>query len=235
MNHPMNAQKWLLVIVLLGLGANIVFLYVLLFRMRNDVQQAVVQLRQQTASSTAVVENKDLSPDAELTPATSSTSAVCPSACLAQISELRQLFSSITPGNTSNNSSSLTNVSSEPLAKEFSVQFGTGKSQAKDWEDIAGLNAYINSSNYQRIKSVQFEASLRIPTANGTVYARLFNKTDGHPVWNSDVSSETNVSALKQSAAVTLDAGNKLYQVQMKTTLGYESIIDSARIKIILE
>lgn len=158
----------------------------------------------------------------------------CPEACLAAIA-------AVTPVVIREIEKAPQTLLNNPIApasnaaKEYQVNFGSGRTFAFDWEDIPGLNAYIDTTNYPNIKSVRFEGSLRIPTANGRMYARLFNKTDKHPVWFSEITTENNLSTLLQSEEITLDGGNKLYQVQMKSTLKAESLIDSARIKIILK
>lgn len=119
--------------------------------------------------------------------------------------------------------------------KIFYLPLGTGSIKNQDWTDVAGLTAYIDPANYGKVKTVIFEASLRIPTANGRIYARLYNKNDGYPVWFSDISSEGPTSTLIQSPPITFDPGNKLYQVQAKTTMGFESFVDFARVKFITE
>ena len=128
-----------------------------------------------------------------------------------------------------------TTPSSTNGAKEYYVTLGSEQTLSDEWEDIAGTSVYIDSTKYGKIKTVTFEPSIRIPTANGVMYARLFNDTDKHPVWFSEVSMEGNTSKLVLSSPITLDPGNKLYKVQMKTTLKYLTILDSARVHIITE
>ena len=73
---------------------------------------------------------------------------------------------------------------------------------------------------------------MRIPTGNEVAYARLFNVTDKHPVWFSEVSLEGGTPQLLISQPVAFDSGRKLYQVQMKTSLKYTAILDQARLHI---
>lgn len=120
-------------------------------------------------------------------------------------------------------------------AKEYYVTFGSGQTLSDQYEDVAGLQAYIDSTKYGKIKKAVFEVTMRIPTANGRMYVQLFNATDQHPVWFSEVSSEGTVSQLIASSPITLDSGNKLYKVQAKTSLRYASLIDQARVHIITE
>ncbi len=117
-------------------------------------------------------------------------------------------------------------------AKEFFVPLGGGSSTATEWEDIPSSQAYIDSSAYGKIKTVTLEVSLYTPTGNQTAYARLYNVTDKHPVWNSDVSIEGGTPQLRISSPITLDPGIKLYQVQMKTQLGSRTNLESARVHI---
>lgn len=119
--------------------------------------------------------------------------------------------------------------------REYYVPFGSGETKSDQYEDVPGLAVNIDSLKYGRIKKATFEASLRIPTGNGKVYVQLFNATDKHPVWFSEVSSEGSVSNLLISSPITLDTGEKLYKVQMKTTLKYQSIVDQSRVHIIAE
>ncbi|MBI5122836.1 hypothetical protein HZA75_03170 [Candidatus Roizmanbacteria bacterium] len=118
--------------------------------------------------------------------------------------------------------------------KEFYIPFGSGSTSSTDWQNVSGLQAYVDTGNYNSIKTVTFEASVHVPTGNETVNIRLFNVTDGHPVWYSDVffNGGTN-SQLLISQPITLDPGNKLYQVQMKAQLTFPAILDQARLHIL--
>jgi hypothetical protein len=160
----------------------------------------------------------------------------CPGACLTKIRELvatsaasiTAISTSMTPAPTPKPAKAATN----PVT-EFFIPFGSGSGESTDWQDVPGLLAAIDTANYATNRTVTFEASLRIPTGNQIVYARLFNVTDKHPVWFSDVSVEGGIANLVVSPAITLDAGNKTYQVQLKTSLGFLSYVDQARLRIV--
>ncbi|OGG11843.1 hypothetical protein A2Z00_01540 [Candidatus Gottesmanbacteria bacterium RBG_13_45_10] len=157
---------------------------------------------------------------------------LCPQSCLAAIAQATA-SSQIKPL-TGTPSSAPVPSPQQAVArvKEFFIPLGSGSSTSDEWADIPGLQASIETRNYPSIKTVTFEASIRIPTGNEIAYVRLYNKTDGHPVWFSDVSLEGGTGALVTSQAITLDSGNKLYQVQMKTTLKYEAFVDQTRLHI---
>lgn len=118
--------------------------------------------------------------------------------------------------------------------KDYFIPFGSGQSSASDWQNVTGLQAYIDSNNYPNIKSVVFEASVHIPTGNQSASVRLFNATDQHPVWFSEVSLSGGDPKFLISQPITFDSGNKLYQVQMKTQLQFPAVLDQARIHVTL-
>lgn len=169
----------------------------------------------------------------------SSSSASCPNSCLLQINQatasmkLNQLtYNADNKSVMPTNQPAPTLTQSALSVKEFFVPFGSGSSSADDWADVYGLQAYIDGSQYGQIKKATFEASVHIPTGNETAYVRLFNVTDKHPVWFSEVSIEGGTPKLLVSKSITLDSGNKLYQIQMKTSLKYPAILDQARVHI---
>jgi hypothetical protein len=136
----------------------------------------------------------------------------CPSSCLAAINKLG---------------------SGGSVAKEYFVPMGTGTNATNDWADVVGASATVDTAQYPRIKKVVFEATLAVPTGNEVAYVRLFNQTDGHPVWFSELSMNTAGPILLISQPITLDKGSKLYQIQMKTQLQYPANLTQGRIHIV--
>lgn len=118
--------------------------------------------------------------------------------------------------------------------KEAYIPLGTGENTTTDWADIKGAAAYVNTGAYGTMKKVTFEASIGVPSGNQTAYVRLYNATDKHPVWYSEMSMAGAGPELLISTPVTLDSGNKLYQVQMKSQLGAAANLLQARMHILL-
>lgn len=123
--------------------------------------------------------------------------------------------------------------STQTNIKEYFIPFGSGTSSSGDWTDAEGLLASIDFSNYSNIKEIRFEASTSIPTGNQTVWIRIYNKTDNHPVWNSDVSFN-GTGGYSVSLPIVHDSGLKTYQVQAKTQLKFPVNITQSRLHIIL-
>lgn len=142
-----------------------------------------------------------------------STASACPSACITKINQMA--------GKT---------VSSS--AKEYYVPLGSGTNVTDDWTDVVGASATIDTASYGRIKQVTFEATVTVPSGAQKVWVRLFNATDKHPVWYSEVSTDSSGPILLASPAITLDKGNKVYQVQMKTQLKNLTNLVQSRVRI---
>jgi hypothetical protein len=164
----------------------------------------------------------------------------CPAGCLSEIAQIakdatRSVSLSVitsTPISRSAPTAIPTPQIQVSLVKEFFVPFGIGSNSSDDWQDVAGLSVTIDPQNYGSIKTVVFEATVRIPTGNETAYVRLYNITDKHPVWFSDVSLDGGSAKLLVSKPITLDSGNKTYQVQMKTSLKSPAFLDQSRLHI---
>ncbi|MDP1721736.1 MAG: hypothetical protein Q8L37_00850 [Candidatus Gottesmanbacteria bacterium] len=152
----------------------------------------------------------------------------CSSFCETQISALRERIDALPTTNSEQRSPPQTSGS----VKEYYISFGSGMTQSNVWQDIPGVEAIIDTANYPAIKSVTFEVYLKIPTANGQVYAKLYNVTDKHDVWFSEVSSEGPVLT-KKEAAITLESGARTYRVMGLSTLKYDTNIQNARIRIV--
>ena len=162
----------------------------------------------------------------------------CPASCLSEIKNATKTASLsikpiviLTPTPTVKPTSQAQTSSS---VKEFFVPFGSGSNSSDDWQDIPGLKATLDPANYGNIKTVTFEATIRIPTGNEVAYARLYNATGKHPVWFSEVSLEGGTPQLLISKPITLDSGSNTYQVQMKTSLKFQAFLDQSRLHIII-
>lgn len=122
---------------------------------------------------------------------------------------------------------------SVPTVKEYYIPLGQGFGTATDWTTITGIGATVNPSNYGQIANVYFEATVRIPTGNQTVYVRLYNADTYQSVANSDLTLSGGTSTILTSSPISLSGGSNLYQVQLKTQLGFTTNIDQARIRIV--
>jgi hypothetical protein len=174
-------------------------------------------------------------PQATKTNPTTSTPESCSPACLQAIDTIStNVASQLQALPTPKESMSIT-TSSKKVTTEWYIPLGAGSTESDQWEDVNGAESYIDTANYGQITSAYFEASMHIPTKNGIMSARLYNVTDKHPVWFSDVSTDADKSTRITSAKIKLDTGNKLYRVQVMTSLKYPSLLDFARIKVVAQ
>lgn len=165
-------------------------------------------------------------------------STVCPTSCLSEINQVaKEATRSVKLAVDKQPTPTKIPLTQAPVSsssvKEFFVPFGTGSNASDDWQDVPGLKATLDPANYGNIKTVTFEATIRIPTGNEIAYVRLYNAADKHPVWFSDVSLEGGTPQLLVSKPIALDSGNKTYQVQMKTSLKFQAFIDQSRLHIL--
>ena len=165
--------------------------------------------------------------------------STCSSACISKINEAASsIKNQVQSGITLTITPTSMKTQSQPqtpssVAKEYYIPFGSGFGSSSDWQDVPGLQAYVDSSNYPNIKSVIFEASLHVPTGNETASVRLYNATDNHPVWSSQIDFNGNTSSVYlTSSSFSLDSGNKLYKVQMLTQLQFQAVLDQSRLHI---
>lgn len=162
--------------------------------------------------------------------ATPTQAESCPSSCEARIDTLARRIDALPVSETLKGASSLPQINKS--VKENYISLGSGTTKNNIWEDIAGAEAVINTANYPGITSVTFEVFLKIPTANGKVFAKLYNVTDKHDVWFSEVNSE-GPTLTKKEATITLDPGAKTYRVMGLSTLKYDANVENARIRIV--
>lgn len=142
------------------------------------------------------------------------TTDTCPQACITRINQV-------------------TGKPATSTTKEYYVPLGSGTNSTDEWTDVSGASASINTASYGKINQATFEATVGVPTGAQRVWVRLFNTTDKHPVWYSEMIADGSAPQLLTSPSITLDPGNKLYQVQMKTQLKILTNLSQSRIKII--
>lgn len=142
------------------------------------------------------------------------TTDACPQACITRINQM-------------------TGKTTTSATKEYYIPLGSGTNTTSEWTDVSGASVSIDTASYGKIKKATFEATVAIPTGAQRVWVRLFNATDKHPVWFSEMTADGSAPQLLTSSSITLDPGNKLYQVQMKTQLKILTNLSQSRVKIV--
>jgi len=89
--------------------------------------------------------------------------------------------------------------------------------------DPADFPGYVN---------IVLEANVRMSEAVGTLSLNLYNATDKVSITNSDISTNSTTSIATASFNFRLATGRKTYRIWAKSSEGYLSYIDSARLKI---
>ncbi len=127
-------------------------------------------------------------------------------------------------------------ASTNQVNRDYYVNLGSGVSQSTDWTDVPGTLETFDIAQYKNIKEVHLETTISVPSENGTVSVRLFNKTDGYAVWNSDRTVQAQASMpLLISQNIIYPTGPKLYSIQMMSQLGVLINLLQGRLHIVAE
>lgn len=120
------------------------------------------------------------------------------------------------------------------VQRESFVTVGNGSFNSEyDWGDVPGAQVTINGGSYGAITSAVFEATVNEPNGAQDVSLRLYNVTDGHPVWNSEMFFPSGgATRFLVSPQITIEPKAAVYQVQMKTQFRTNASLDLARIHL---
>ena len=106
-------------------------------------------------------------------------------------------------------------------------------SSAFDWTTVTTPSIIIDTNDYPGYTSAVFEVFLMPYQGNGKAYARLNDATASQAIGGSEVSVSAIDFTWVSSSNFSLSSGKKTYNMQLKTTTGYASTVQNARIKII--
>ncbi|MFC1711282.1 hypothetical protein ACFLZ1_01715 [Patescibacteria group bacterium] len=113
------------------------------------------------------------------------------------------------------------------------IPLGGGVSTTNgSWSYLGGAEGYFNKADYKNAKRVIWEVFLKIKSGNGKANARLYDATNKVVISGSEIWGEGETFSLVSSQALNLLNGNNLYQVQLRSTTGYEAYMEGARIKV---
>lgn len=222
-------KTFLLFLVLVILVGGVIFLFSKLTS-NGQIQKATEAVK--TKAEGALPQPKEIPPETALTKSEllrileASISAVN-----ARIDNLPK--SSTQPVAISQTTQTTTTTSSTgPKTVYIPVGFGGSGSSTSDFGSISGQEVTIDTGNYAGYKQMVFEATFRIFQGNGTGEVRLFNKTDGTAVLNSNLSTTSQDYSTKTSNSFTISTGSKTYTVQAKSSTGYSVDLQLSRIRV---
>src|SRR3989338_6132134 len=147
-------------------------------------------------------------------------------------SQIAALKDTASPSPSSTTSTSTTASTTTKSPEYIPVGAGEAQMSGNNWTTIPGYEVTIDSSNYSGYKSAVLEASIRLNQPGGSIQARLYNSTDGSNVSSSDLSVTTTEYSLGTSGSFSLASGSKTYKLQLNSTNGTTSFVQSARIKV---
>ena len=117
------------------------------------------------------------------------------------------------------------------MIREYFIPLGSGSISNTEWADVQSAQATVNSDRYGEVVNVYFEASLQ--AINGTVEARILDKTTSEVIHESNISHNTSEYAWKSSKPFLIGPGGKTFIVQMKSSTGETVEMSQARLKVL--
>lgn len=113
------------------------------------------------------------------------------------------------------------------------IPFGGSASEGdRNWFSVEAFEISLDPNNFPGYTGVRLEVNAKLSEPVGTGNFRLYNQTDGSAVSGSDVSTTANKFTLLTSSSFKLPSGTKTYKFQIKSTEGYQAIVNQARLKV---
>lgn len=108
----------------------------------------------------------------------------------------------------------------------------TASSANKDWYSLEGFVISLDPANFSGYTGMKLEIVGKLSQAAGTGSYRLYNETDSSGISLSEVLTTGDKYTLLSSSSFKLATGAKTYRLQIKHSLGYETWVQSSRIKV---
>lgn len=102
----------------------------------------------------------------------------------------------------------------------------------QDWAYTGGAEAFFNKNDFKGAKTITWEVFLKIKDNNGEANARLYDASNKVVLSDSEIRGGGDTFVLRSSQPLTLLSGNNYYQVQLRSSTGYEVYMEGARFKI---
>ncbi len=103
---------------------------------------------------------------------------------------------------------------------------------ATSWVSFGQLTFSIDPADYPDYKTMQLIGDLRLNSAGGTAYARLYNDSDQAAVSNTDISTTSTTFSSLSSSTFTLPSSKKTYRLQGKSITGDQIYLQNVKIKV---
>lgn len=128
-----------------------------------------------------------------------------------------------------------TNQTSQPSSASTPVVYiplgSGGSTDDKNWFGLDGYEISLNPADYPGYTNMYLEVTLKLVEKVGTSYARLYSISDNKAI-SSEVSTTSEKNTLLTSLGFKLPDGSKTYRLQVKSSEGYQVLLQNSRIKV---
>lgn len=122
--------------------------------------------------------------------------------------------------------------SSSKSLKEYTIYLGEGQTSNRDWTTVQATTINIDTSKYQEISAVYFEAALS--NIGGEAHAQLIDAETGALLTPSYLSNNTQTATWK-STKFNLLSGTHTYVVQIRSSSSELMTLNGARLRILAQ
>jgi hypothetical protein len=124
-------------------------------------------------------------------------------------------------------------TTSTNLTSTIYIPLGGGSVQTDNytWKDVP-VEVDINTDDYPKILEMRFYGTLKVPTGNGRVEARLYDVSSGQ-ITGSEIGGEGAGGVYVGSNTFRLGSGVRKLRLQMRTSMDYQGVLENGKIKII--
>lgn len=127
-------------------------------------------------------------------------------------------------------------VSKPKVKNTFYVDIpGSGSILSYDWADLPTTQFYFDTSDFPGLKTIYFEANMKLFNGNGLAFVRLYDSTHSIGVQGSEVQTSSQKDTIVTSGQVSFFAGKNLIKVQVKSLTADTTVFNSGRLKITTE
>lgn len=127
-------------------------------------------------------------------------------------------------------------MTTSPISKKTGTVYwplgGNIVTSQQDWSYTGGAEAFFNKNDFIAAKTITWEAFIKIKDNNGEANARLYDASNKVVISESEIRGGGDTFVLRSSIPLTLLEGNNLYQVQLRSSTGYEVYMEGARFKV---
>lgn len=225
--NPNHKPNLLLLVIVIGLFINVLIVDgLLIFRLMQPQEPS-----DSPASTIQPQIVNEILPTGSAVMEKNPVSDTCPVVCLENINQAVATLSGRTETVTRTETVYRTITPATQHQTTYLPLGGSGTTTSQNWTSVASTELTFDKNDYPGAQ-FYFEAFVSIKQSAGIAYIRLYDKTHNNGLIESERSAGTDIFTKITSGELPLAEGNTTYQVQIKSSNGYDVSMEGARIRV---